>query len=110
MKTTGKEWKEFLHSWPKDAWYDDCDEMIDGTPLGDTGLDWDQIPDAAKVEVTCGSYFPDRESEGEDITKAFRKWKKTQTHATYVIEIPKTVDLHEFDKKVREMFGAKVIK
>jgi len=87
MKTNGVTWKAYINSWPKDQWFDDSDELINGEP-GDNVVG--EIPDDAVVEFTCGVVYANaNDHEGKSLTAHFRSWLRGQSHTNLVVCIPK---------------------
>jgi hypothetical protein len=111
MKATGKQWNDFLNSWPEGWWFDDADVTING--VSDESPDApERIENTDRIELSCGVLFNGREesAEGVSLVTAFRKWIKAQNYDTLQVEVPKTVDRHHLERRLLEMFGAKVLK
>ncbi len=99
-KMTGAEYKAFMAAdW--DALFGLTDAYVDGQEVTVNGAeapcDDDLIPDNAKVVIACGCICANEEVDLSYET-AFTRWKKAQTHATLVVQIPnEEVDaLHKF--------------
>lgn len=90
MKTTGAELKRFYKDdsfWTKGASIDDWYLEIDGTEVDPDDID--TVPDEAKVSFQ-GTVFLDSENEDWITLDAFfRRWRKKQTHAIALVELPK---------------------
>jgi hypothetical protein len=92
IKTTGAEWKAFLHDdayWGEWAFEDQC-YIVNGNSLGmDAHEDTFADTDAVKVD---GGYVWDQ-AEGSEKTSPlsafFSKWRKQQTTEFLSVEVPK---------------------
>lgn len=84
VKTTGAEFKRFYNDpafWPEGAWHEDDDILADGEEPDIL----DEIPDNAMVSITGGVVFG-LEGEEPSLEAWFRKWRKKQTTASFVVE------------------------
>lgn len=80
MKATGAEIKAFFDSeWPAGHYYDDSE--VDPEDLID-----EEMYDTARLGYIMNGEDPSW--DGEPVSVAFRRWKKKQTHAMLVVEIP----------------------
>ena len=103
MKTTKHEWDEFWKVLGPDWYYDDSDvypENDDDLKPGDIitftrgSLFWQGSGLAKEVPgIFTKAQAQESKDEGfrlsRSLTAAFRKWQKSQTHATMSIQIPK---------------------
>lgn len=110
MKATGKQWNDFLNSWPEHWWYDDADVHINGVP----DINGELIKPTDKIELTTGVLVKsdgiNDDAPDASLVSEFRKWIKAQSYDHVMIELPKTVDRHYFEVRLKEFFGAKVVK
>ena len=90
VKTTGAELKRFYADkefWPDngDVYHDDEYITVDGADMSES---WDiyQIPDAAKITVANGRVFGVSEGDEPSFESYFKKWRKKQTTASFVVE------------------------
>lgn len=80
MKATGAEIKTFFESaWPDGHYYDDSE--VDPADL----IDEEMYETARLGYIRNGD---DPSWDGEPVSVAFRRWKKKQTHAMIVVEVP----------------------
>jgi len=85
VKTNGATWKAYLASWPQDQWFDDSDESVAGMEL-----DGDDPADDATVTFTCGVVYATRmDQEGVSLVSHFRKWQRSLSVTTVVVEVPR---------------------
>lgn len=90
VKTTGAEFKRFYADpafWPEggDTYHDDALIGVNGVDHDD-GFDPGAIPDDAIVTIEGGVVF-DAVGGGEpSLETYFRRWKKTQTTASFLVE------------------------
>lgn len=88
VKTTGAEFKRFYNDpefWPEGAWHDDDLVLVDGVEQDD--IDVDKIADAAKVTIQAGVVLmSESDDEGVAFDAYFRRWRKSQTTRTIVVE------------------------
>lgn len=88
MKLTGREWKQYLATWPDEWWFDDCDVTFDGKEPED-----DNPADDAVVEVTVGTIFHDQDSsvsykDTSDLIEHLKAWQKQGKVSTFTVEVP----------------------
>jgi hypothetical protein len=87
MKTNAATWKQYLDSWPEGQWFDDSDETYDGVSGAD--IDLSSVPNDAEVVFTCGVvYESERDQAGVSLTSHFKKWLRSQSHASLVVSVP----------------------
>lgn len=100
-KTTGVEFKRFYNDksiWPDSLWHDDEEIIVDGESYEG---ELDSIPDASQVSISAGAVMfsgPDDKcpwgsKDGPSFESYFKRWKKSQSIGTMVIE---------FDLKIRD--------
>lgn len=99
INTTGRDFKRFYNDdavWKppgskEGAYFDDVAIYVDGNDWEDTGKDYTDIPDDAKVSFSGGSWYPDQTTaaqyEGRNFETVFKKWRKAQTHTTIIVEV-----------------------
>lgn len=81
-KTTGAEWKRFYSDktyWPKQAYHEDEELIVDGEPWTWTD-DMMTIADAAKITVSGGVvYLNENDKNGPTVEAYFKRWRKAQS-------------------------------
>jgi len=107
FKTSGYNLKKFLDDdeiWPETGYCDDMTFLVNGKEVEDCA----EINDSDVVVVTGG--MVKSEIENEDIcmlSTLYKKWKRTQTHETILVNIPKT-NRKTFDELLKSL-GARTI-
>ena len=84
VKTTGAEFKRFYNDaefWPEGVWHEDDVILANGEEVDII----DDIPETAAVAITGGVVFG-LEGEEPSLEAWFRKWRKKQTTASFVVE------------------------
>lgn len=89
-KMTGIEYKQFMKAdW--DALLELTNAYMDGANVTVDGLsepeDLDTISDAAKVVIHYGCICAEEDVD-MSLEQAYSKWKKAQTHTTFVVQVP----------------------
>jgi hypothetical protein len=87
---SGKEWKAFMvEPWP-DTWYFEEEVLtVDGIRVGDS-FNSDEVADSAVMTLSEGVIVrPAKEGDPLDLVKYFLAWRKKQSMATILVEIPK---------------------
>lgn len=92
VKMTGAEWLAFYSDpsfWPKGAWHDDEEFLVDGSPASD-GLDLAKVPPEASITVSGGIvYIRATDNHGPSLESYIRRWRKVQTTTMIAVEVPK---------------------
>lgn len=109
-KATGVEFKRFYADtafWPPGAYHDDEEVTIDGrTPAPEDDLSL--VADSAQMTLANGIVFlNEKDDEGPSFESHFKKWRKTQTTVSFVVECHK--DLLDLVKACIKQAGGKVI-
>lgn len=103
VKVTGSEWKRFYadaEAWPEGAWHEDGEITIDGNAPPED-FDFSAVPDAATLTVAGGVVYLKEMEEGPSLEAHFKRWRKRQTTATLIVEVP-----HEATEAVRAAIAA----
>lgn len=91
VKVTGSEWRDFYADpqfWPKGAWHDDEQVLVDGQEPGDD-FNFDEVDSAAILTVAGGIVFMrENAQDGPSLEAHFRRWRKQQTTAVLIVEVP----------------------
>mgnify|MGYP006998740667 FL=1 len=93
LKTNGAEFKRFYNDaafWPEGAWHEDEDIEVNGSPLSeDSGIE--EVPDDAVVKIAGGAVIglPGCENGGPSFEGYFKKWRRVQNTASFVVECDK---------------------
>ena len=106
VKTTGAEFKRFYADsafWPKGASHEEEKILADGEEPDIL----DEIPDNAMVSITGGIVLGIKGKE-PSLESWFRKWKKTQTTVSFVVECDITAQVNLISA-IRSA-GGKVVK
>lgn len=110
VKTTGKVLKQFwlLEEpwWPKDGWVDDDEYTVNDVTQGE-GFEPAQCQDTDLVTIVGGTIYSDKSDKTKCLVKTFKKWLKTQTTVTVVLEMHKD-DWVSLQTQL-PTYGAKVI-
>ena len=102
MKITGHELKQWMdEAWPGDDWYWDHD-AFDDEPNPVTKYDTVEIGPVLFCSDVEGKVDP-TDGEGLDLDLLIRKWRKTKTHANYVV----TIKLGQVDEFLEYMKSSK---
>lgn len=111
-KTNGFELKKFWGTsepwWPKDGFVDGDSYIVNGIEVGEE-FEPDLCADGDLIVINGGVICSNEIDDfGKDLEATFRKWRKSLTTATVIIE----VDLTKQDelKETLKKFGAKIIK
>ena len=109
-RTTGIEFKAFVfdrRAWPVDQYCEDETIIADDKDVSD----WDaaDIQDTAIVKIEGGNLYDENAIFINTLESHFRKWRKTQTHATIVCKIKKD-KIESFKDHIIQFPGAKIIK
>ena len=94
VKTNGAEFKRFYNDaafWPEDAWHENEEIEVDGSPFLEDGC-IEEIPDAATVKITGGVVLglPNKgRGEGPSLEAHFKKWLRTQNTVSFVVKCDK---------------------
>lgn len=94
VKTNGAEFKRFYNDqafWPEDAWHEEEEIEVNGSPLLDDCC-IEEIPDAATVKITGGVVLglPNKgRGEGPSLEAHFKKWLRTQNTVSFVVACDK---------------------
>lgn len=104
MKTTGKELKAFWNDkgvWTEGDWVDSFYVNLNGEDT--EHMDVEKLEDSDVVTIHEGVFVRDRTQEDWDLKVIFRRWRKKQTMATVVCEVPndKVDDLKAFLKTIK---------
>lgn len=91
MKITGAELKDWYDNhFPEGFYHDDAEQEIYGGPTGDDFLlDPAKTYDTEKFGVVCPDSFSSNSEAVRSVTSVIRNWRKTKTHDTFAIEIPR---------------------
>lgn len=87
IRTTGAEYKRFYNddeAWPADTWYEDESMEVNGENWDDREVV--EIPDDAIVKLSGGIVLGHPGGTEPTLETHFRRWKKLQTTATFVVE------------------------
>ena len=101
IKTSGAEFRRFYNDplWEEGCYHDDVAFKINGKSV--ENIDTDELMDTDIVEFEGGFVIDDKEDtlEFEDV---FKSWKKKQTVAIVIAEIPKDKlpDLYIYIKSI----------
>ena len=93
VKTTGAELKRFYFDeafWSDGAWHTNEEIEVDGSPLSeDIGIE--DVPDGAVVKIAGGVVIgmPDWGDDGPSFEGYFKKWRRLQNTASFVVECAK---------------------
>jgi len=109
VKTTGVEFKKFFQDdtvWVENAYMQDEEMTIDDV---DIDLDYDlySTPDTAIVTILAGIFVDERE-ETHPLEAVFRKWRKKQKTATFIVEADK--DIADEVKAACRAAGGKILR
>lgn len=95
-KTTGAAFKRFYNDkkfWPNDSgdtYHDDAVLTVDGD-IQEGGIDTDSLYDAAVVTIEGGFvYGPALAGKEPSLETYFKRWLKTQTTASFLVECDAT--------------------
>ena len=91
IKTTGAELKKFWANedpefWPEEAHIDGMWWRINGTEIDD--VEPHELADTDIVEAEGAILYPLQDTD-KDFASVMKKWRKTHTHTTLVVELPK---------------------
>lgn len=95
VKCTGSEWNAFYHDpefWPEGAWWDDAEITVNGVLIDENhSPNVDDINDDDLVKITNGVvYLHEDDTDGPSLEAHFKRWRKQQNTASFVVEVPKT--------------------
>lgn len=89
VKTTGAEFKRFYNDkafWPEGTWHEDEVMTVDGKDQ-EGGVDIDALRDESEVRIEGGIVFGPQFDQNEPSFEGyFKRWRKLQTTATFVVE------------------------
>jgi hypothetical protein len=91
IKTTGAEWKAFMHDDPYwGEWaFDDYSYNVNGHEIG-MDFDEDTLTDTDAVKVDGGYVYDQEDMDKTDSLSAFfKRWRKQQTTDFLSVEVPK---------------------
>lgn len=108
IKFSGKEWKAFMADpWPDEWYFEEENLTVDGTAVDDN-FDSSEVADSAAMTLSEGVIVRSaKEGDPLDLVKYFEAWRKKQSMATIVVEIPKE-NLEAFRLLVKQE-GGKVL-
>ena len=110
VKTTGKVLKQFWNAeepwWPTNGWVDDDKYIVNGNVMVE-GFEPNEAKDADLVTIMAGAIYGGDEDGGKSLVSTFKKWLKTQTTVTVVLEMHKD-DWVSLQTQL-PTYGAKVI-
>jgi hypothetical protein len=91
IKTTGAELKQFWANedpefWPEESHIDGMWWRINGTEKDD--VEPHELADTDIVEAEGAIIYPLQDTD-KDFAGVMKKWRKTHTHTTLVVELPK---------------------
>lgn len=91
VRVSGSEWRDFYADksfWPKGAWHDDEEILVNGHPPGDD-FNFDEVDDADILTVSGGIVYPDEDArDGPSLESHFKRWRKRQTTSILIVEVP----------------------
>ena len=94
VRTTGAEWNKFysdISAWPKGAWHDDEEILVNGSPH-DPDNDLGSIDPSASITVSGGTvYLLPEDNDGPALDLYFKRWRKAQTTVYIVCEAPRAL-------------------
>lgn len=107
VKTTGAEFAKYYADpkvWPDGAYHDREEISVNGEYVDE----YDDISGDARVLIECGDVIFEDGSSVE-MTKHFRKWKKSQTTAFITIECDKNL-VEQIKSELKKISGINSIK
>jgi hypothetical protein len=110
VHTLGVIWKQFYAdpvAWPKGAYHDDIEVLVDG--VNDEDCDLGKVADDARLEIKSGYVMFENRADGIDcdLVLYFKIWLSKKTNATIAFEVPK--DKLEAVKEAVLALGGKVL-